>query len=437
MHINRSVYEVFKTQGHPAITYVSRDHGRYERQLLEGLNNRGTLCLITGPSKTGKSTLYTKVAESIGLEALVIRCHGDLRSEEVWRQALEQIDFERTTQQTRNRVHTQSTSGKLGGKVGWAWLAGLVGEVSLGASSSQSESEIRERILAKPSPQHLLPVLQNFSYVLVVEDFHYLNEEVQRIIFQQWKIFVDNEVSIIVVSTTHHAADLTYSNKDLIGRHIHIELEQWKVEDLQEIAKKGFHYLGISSAPLLSLTIAKESIGIPLVTQWVCLRLLLDAFEANPMISVSGLSFSMMNLARALNKVATEAFGSYSVIYDRITRGPRISRRKYNTYELVLWTFAIRPFKSLLTREEIVERLKSLPIDRDKVPPSSSVTSMLKALKKFQDKLPIELLEWNEPDRRLYITEPGFLFYVRWKHYNEAITDGREVYRELAGLKST
>jgi hypothetical protein len=101
-----------------------------------------------------------------------------------------------------------SGTGKVAGTVGWSWLAGLLGEVSVGVERSMSELQIRERILAEPSPHHLIPVLRNLPVVLVVEDFHYLEDDVKRKVFQQWKVFVDSEVSVIVVGTTHHAVDL-------------------------------------------------------------------------------------------------------------------------------------------------------------------------------------------------------------------------------------
>jgi hypothetical protein len=33
-------------------------------------------------------------------------------------------------------------------------------------------------------------------------------EYLRRKVFQQWKVFVDSEASVIVVGTTHHAVDL-------------------------------------------------------------------------------------------------------------------------------------------------------------------------------------------------------------------------------------
>lgn len=40
---------------------------------------------------------------------------------------------------------------------------------------------------------------------------------------------------------------------------------------------------------------------------------------------------------------------------------------------------------------------------------------MLNAIGTFQDKLDMQILEWSESNQRLYIIEPSFLFYLRWR----------------------
>jgi hypothetical protein len=117
----------------------------------------------------------------------------------------------------------------------------------------------------------------------------------------------------------------------------------------------------------------------------------------------------------ALHQVAIERYGSFGQFWDSLCRGPRKEARKYDTYELVLSTFCLDPITFQLGREEIEPRLKKLPIPEGDIPPSGSVTSMLKALGSFQDKIGVQLLEWSEKNRHLYITEPSFLFYLRWR----------------------
>lgn len=158
--------------------------------------------------------------------------------------------------------------------------------------------------------------------------------------------------------------------------------------------------------------ISKESEGLPLITQCLSLQLLLNQPEDD-----RETVFTKQNGFDALHNVAVNRCGAFSSIHDRLIRGPR-SKRKYNTYELVFSTFAQDPLKYSLARHEIDKRLEKLinaGINKASLPPQGSVTSMLKAIGSFQKKVGIELLEWSERDQKLYILEPTFLFYLRWK----------------------
>ena len=89
------VADVFKTVGMPTHTYVEQDNGVYENNLKSGILSKGTICLLTGPSKTGKTSLYNRVLIDLKLEPLIIRCDSLINSTEFWKKALEQVNFER------------------------------------------------------------------------------------------------------------------------------------------------------------------------------------------------------------------------------------------------------------------------------------------------------------------------------------------------------
>lgn len=409
------IRDVFKSLGQPTTTYVKREEGVYEKKLTSALEAKGKLCLLTGPSKTGKTTLYKKVVDDEKLEPVVIRCDCSLTATEFWKKALEIIDFERLNTKQNSKDRQVSSSGKMGGKIGWGWLAEMLGEVSLGVSSSMNEIEIRERILSKPSPDHLVPILQSLPIILIVEDFHYLEPDVKKNIFQQWKVFVDSEVSIIVIGTTHHAIDLAYANKDLVGRISQIDITTWREEDLKKIAIQGFEYLKLQVQNDVVSAIAKESVGLPIVTQDACCQLFTDKGIAELKQGKAEVLFNKKDAYKALHNVATTNYSQFETFYERLITGPRKRVRKYNTYELVLSMFTQEPLTFSLKRYEIDERLYKMQVQTEKLPPHASVDSMLNALASFQKRIGIELLEWNKNEERLYILEPSFLFYIRWR----------------------
>jgi len=427
------ISEIFNGLGIPEETYVPQEKGHYEGQLEQGVIEKGTLCLVTGSSKTGKTTLYNKVLKKNELEPLVVRCNETIDADEFWKRPLEAVDFRRLKDIQRSEAVESSATGKIGGTIGWKWLAGLIGEVSLGIKGTRTETEIREAIVSKPSPSHLIPLLIHSNAVLVVEDFHYLTEETQKHIFQQWKSFTDEGVSVIVVGTTHHGVDLAYANPDLIGRIQQIDLKRWGENDLKQIAEKGFSRLKIDLPTQAINLIAKESVGLPIITQQACAQLFIDKGFKN-VHAGEELAFSRKCAFHALHMVATNRYKQFESWYTRLTTGPRKAARKYNTYELILSAFTLDPPKFVLKRHEIDERICNLPITNEEKPPAASINSTLSAIGKFQKSNGFELLEWSKRDQAIYVLEPAFLFYLRWRSERDTSPNDLEMIRSLLNI---
>ena len=123
------------------------------------------------------------------------------------------------------------------------------------------------------------------------------------------------------------------------------------------------------------------------------------------------------SIYNSLHTVANERYGQYSVFYDILSRGLRKRSHKHDAYKLILLIFAIDPPVFSLQRHEIDERIAKVIKEDSIVPPQASINNTLRNLSKVQLNKDIELplLEWSESQGRLFILEPAFLFYIRWK----------------------
>ena len=304
--------------------------------------------------------------------------------------------------------------------------------VSTQIRKKTDSSRISERVLANPSSEHLIPVLQKLPYVLVIEDFHYLNKKTQIEIFQQWKSFIDNQVSVVVVGTTHHAVDIARSNQDLLGRICRIDLGTWSLADLKSIVHKGLNYIGISDIAKIALPIAIESAGLPIITQQTCLQLFVDKEIFEIKKNTDAVNFTTEDVYKALNKIANQKYSQLEEYYLTLAAGPRLKYREFNTYEILLSCFIPDPLKFSLSRRELYDRIAGLPIPVDQVPPSDSIEETLKELQKFQSEMDIELLEWREKEATLHILEPSFLFYIRCRvQRDQSVSMTNEIYKDL------
>lgn len=424
--------DVFKTVGQPSVTYVHRSNGKLETALNNSLNESGLLCLVTGPSKTGKTTLYRQVLSSRNEIPLIVRCDRTKNCETIWKQALEAIDFERIEQRTHATTAKSSGELELGTKIGWAWLADATARLKGSYGRERSETEARKRILAEPGPDLLIPLLKSTNHILVIEDFHYMEDSNKIVLFQQWKQFIDNEISVIVLGTTHRAVDIANSNKDLMGRISQIDVGHWEMKDLERICEKGFDHLKIQSTKGIRHFIASEAVGLPIVVQQACLNIITsEGAEYSHQIRDLRFKVKKDHVESALHSVAKTKYTQFESYYTTLIRGPREKSRKYKTYELVLACFTLNPIQFSLKRIEIDRRMSLLRIPENEFPPSTSMNSTLGALKQFQERRELELLEWRQKEEILYIIEPAFLYYVRWRTRRETQPEQLDMFEIL------
>jgi len=406
--------EVFPAVGKPTITYVEREKGTNEKKLETGIRNPGQICLVTGPSKTGKTSLYRKVLPQIQRDELIIRCSGDLSAADFWACALESLNFARLAEKSREWKLGLDAEIGLEGESGSKWLTRILGKVGFKISGEGTFASRKEYVQAGISAKHLIPVLKELPVQLVVEDFHYLSQKVKREVFQQWKGFTDEGVSVIVVSTTHHAIDIAKSNADLTGRTRFIDVGQWSEEDLAEIPKKGFAYYSLKNSGIAQALIARESVGLPIVAQQICQEIMVSR-DMTPGSSDKHRAVTPDETRSAQKKVAEELYANHKNDYERLSTGPRKASRKHPTYERILASFALEPLKFSLKYHELMERITKLTPPTTQPIPSASIGSSLNALATFQNRSKLSLLEWHPVDQELYILEPTFLFYLRQK----------------------
>ena len=430
--------EVFATVGKPTITYVERDSGEHERRLKASLLTPGQICLLTGPSKLGKTSLHQRVLPELKRQPLLIRCSGQLDARDFWAKALEQLDFSVIAERADSwGIETQTEIG-VKGELGWKWLARLMPTASFRISGSTNEEIKKSFIHSKISASHLLPLLKRLPLQLIVEDFHYLKLEVQKEVFQQWKSFVDEGVSALVVSTTHHASDIANSNPDLTGRTRHIDIGQWKQGDLERIVQLGLDYFRIKNRPNMRSYIAEDSVGIPIITQQICQDFVISLDIERNLLAATR-DYRQDQIEPSVKKVAAEFYSSFDRDYDRLVDGPRRSTRKHDTYSMILSAFALHPMKFSLSKSELISRVNSLCGDGKNIP-LASINSSLSALSNHQRKIGANLLEWQKDKDMLHIVEPSFLFYLRQrlKEINGASRDYDFLLRHvLQNLKIT
>lgn len=380
--------EVFKPGTYPEMTYVSRESKgtkyTYEERLQQSLAIDGYLTYIVGPSKIGKTVLCEKV---IGAANMVCMSGNDFSKEK---------DF---------------WSG-IGKKVGISMESAVSEESAAFSETEQKSITVTKNYFV--TKDKVIDYFKKNDKVLVLDDFHYAPPEIQYDIACQLKEVIRMGFKAVVVSLPYRSDDAIRLNPDLTGRILVIEIEPWKTEELEEIAKKGFGKLQIQVGQSLIARMAKESIHSPQLMQSICLNigLLPDSSDTiTDEVIEESCRFTCMNLpygdvVRVL-KAGPSTRGQQRLQYT-LSDGS-----KRDIYGLILKVLSDNPPLVELSIEELMERIKN------SAPENMITTKKVRdSLKNWQKLLEIlgslyQVLEWK--DDTIHVLDNMFLFYIRWK----------------------
>lgn len=380
--------EVFKPGTYPEMTYVSRESKgtkyTYEERLQQSLAIDGYLTYIVGPSKIGKTVLCEKV---IGAANMVCMSGNDFSKEK---------DF---------------WSG-IGKKVGISMEAAVSEESAAFSETEQKSITVTKNYFV--TKDKVIDYFKKNDKVLVLDDFHYAPPEIQYDIACQLKEVIRMGFKAVVVSLPYRSDDAIRLNPDLTGRILVIEIEPWKKEELEEIAKKGFGKLQIQVRQSLIARMAKESIHSPQLMQSICLNigLLPDSNDTiTDEVIEESCRFTCMNLpygdvVRVL-KAGPSTRGQQRLQYT-LSDGS-----KRDIYGLILKVLSDNPPLVELSIEELMERIKnSAP---ENMITTKKVRDSLKNWQKLLETLGslYQVLEWK--DDTIHVLDNMFLFYIRWK----------------------
>lgn len=388
--------QIFKPGSFPEYTYVSReslDIGiNYEVRLKQALKISGCLTSIIGPSKMGKTVLCEKV---IDLENLV---------------EVSGVDFK-----VNNDFWTL-----IGSKAGLPMSGEFIEGKKVRDNITDDLYYKKDKFVL--TKDRVIDYFKEKGKVLVIDDFHYAPEDTQLHISQQLKDAIRKEFKAIVISLPHRADDAIRKNADLTGRLSLINIEPWKREELEEIAKKGFEKLDIKIEDKVVKNIATESLTSPQLMQYICLSIctLLDT-DNSKIVQVPEVV-----LEKAYR--FTTANFEYSDVVKILMSGPntRGNKRKIYTtesgkeldiYGLIVEAVSIDPPLMGIDIEEMKYRIDKIIINDDKKPDKQQIRDSLNKLQSIIDEKEniYKVFEWK--DGMLYILDPLFLFYLRWGNH--------------------
>jgi hypothetical protein len=391
--------EVFVAGGMPSLTYVDREHLNLEKSLRSELAEGFKIVAITGPTKSGKTVLCKKVIpeqECIWIDAGQIEKPDDL-----WGAIISELRL--PSEETENQDASFSA--------GIRSLIGIQAQVAEGKSVKFSG----------PTKKEILSTMRERGLALVIDDFHYLTNELQTVVIRSLKSEVFEGLQVVLIAVPHRAFDAISAEPEMEGRYAHLNIPEWDLSDLIQIADIGFHHLGMNVSEESVANFSKEAIGSPLLMQRFCGRLCVR-YDVNETVKPAKDFLPTNGTLEEIYRNVSRQFGFPT--FEKLAKGPQ-SRSKRNPrrlkgrdgsldiYQAILVAVGMTGPRAKLHYDEIRETLRQLLKETD-IPQKHEVSTALSKMESIaKTKLKGEpVLEWS--DDFLYLTNPFLMFYMRW-----------------------
>jgi hypothetical protein len=408
--------DVFVPGGFPRHTYNPRLNLGLENRLSEVKDNLCKLVTITGQTKSGKTVLVRKV---LPYESSVWVDGGAAASEdEFWQLIVDRLSL---FQSTEEEASSATTSGIEGSGTAEANFLVAKGSGEIGASLEKSRGNAKRGSRSLSSRVAALSGLRTADLPLIIDDFHYLPRELQGSIVRALKPLVFDGVPVAVIAIPHRRYDSVKVEREMAGRISNIQIPSWSETELGYIPETGFSLLGYDPRPSAVQLLTQEAIGSPHLMQDFCrgiCRLLSLPYSA----SRTDLNFSAAQAERVFHEVA-DTIGR--PIFEKLARGPRqrtdrIVRqlkdgREVDIYELVLHALAsVRPGLITLEYEDLRAAIRQ--VAGTQLPQLHEVSRVLKHMATIaaSDQSSTPVIDFEEDEKKLHITDPFFAFYLRW-----------------------
>lgn len=442
----RPISDVFTPGGTPEVTYVSREHLNLEANIRSALARPNRFTVVSGPTKAGKSVLCEKVLAN---QPCIVIDGGQIgTAEEFWQHVSWKLNLPNLATKSRSRTFTLSALFE------FVFGTPATGQAKAQVSGSHADQTTHAATYTNVMPLAAINEMRRSGKVLIIEDFHYLPQEVQLRVVRTLKSAVKNGIKVLILSVPHRTFDAVEVETEVEGRIDYVRIPEWHLDDLLLIPDEGFKALGYSVPRQIQRRICEDGFGNPNLVQEACYHLAtaiagsegIDPPSAAVLTAVydrlvenNGLErferlFHAAPAGKAIPTVSLtprpdeeDSATSKSAI-SPVSLGPKSESRE-NLNVLILAAVARLGPRPITTMEDIRASLEM--IIGQPPPPESEIDEALTEMAKLAGDRGRPPLDWIPARRTLALTDPFLLFYLRW-----VMRDRREVYLQPSAAQA-
>lgn len=256
------VNEVYGVSNQMIETYIERE--KVDSLFLDGLQRRKHI-IVYGASKQGKTSLtnkhlketdYVKINYSTGTTII-----------DIYKSILRQLNVEILNSKEENNTVNGELKVEVKAKLKVPLIGGIETSGGVGTGGKKEYKNLYKTVeynltLAQDISELLISL--NFSKRIILENFHYLQEEVQQQLAFDLRIFEDYNILFIILGIWRERNRLSQYNGDLVDRVIEIPVEPWEAGDLRRIVNIGMPLLNASFEHVVDDIISScfDSVGV-------------------------------------------------------------------------------------------------------------------------------------------------------------------------------
>ncbi len=243
-------------------TYIERPS--VDEIFTKGLQKNKHI-IVYGASKQGKTSLINKhLTEE---HYVKVNCSPTSRALDIYNSIARQLDVEiLDSREEKTMVGGEAKVG-LKAKIRIPFFGGSDAETEASISADKEKGKSFKVIdynlaLAQDLSELLRSI--GFNKRIILENFHYLNEEVQKQLSIDLRIFEDYNILFIILGIWRERNRLAQFNGDLLDRVIEVPVEPWERSDLKKIVAEGQPILNTSLDNVIDYIIDScfDSVGV-------------------------------------------------------------------------------------------------------------------------------------------------------------------------------
>lgn len=413
---------VFGVSRDPVATYIEREHVDTALQLALSETRQ---IIIYGSSKQGKTSLIQRHVQDESRST--VHCGPATTAEDIYRSLLRQRDVEIVTEKssTSSRESSASISARF-----TAWIpffgsgeAEANGQVAAGSSNEEKRKPIEFNLANAQDVGELLLRVGGKDTFYILENFHYLSDEVQRQLAFDLRTFEEMSIRFVILGVWRERNRLVQYNGDLQDRIAEVPVEPWGDADFQRIVDEGSRILRVRFSDEVVSRIFSEAHGSVAVVQEL-LKKLCEKYGIRESVpeteQVAELSDENL-LQQAIDDKVSEYAARHIRSLESIAAGSRARRTTDETAALFLPYYLVRVmvYRSYAELKDGIERktLQMLIQQQHKNPENvrtSDVTGMLSRLPALQasQKIVPPLFDFDPGTRRVKIVDSTLYFFI-------------------------